>query len=305
LVSKKISSKLKRTTNKQEKNLYKQKKLERNEENMKFRFNSPTIAIYFLFVFLWMNLMINATQYVRLGLEDATLAASSTWSEGYVVDNIKTDTSILKRQWCSQLPSSTPAKTDIYNSLWHSIGGRNNWITIKFPYDVQLRGFRVKRPYSWDGSAFKGYSFQVSDDKGGAWADVHSGTHVGENQLCCDFQTITFDTPTTGNYFRLFMNSNYGYGHHTISYMELLKTEEDEEKKMKEKQMEKEERLLQMAIKLSNEEEELQMAIKLSNEEETNRLKAQELRKQDEDKKNGIPRKTPPNGNKVIKRARK
>jgi len=46
---------------------------------------------------------------------------------------------------------------------------------------------------------------------------------------------------------------------------------EDGKKKMKEEKME--------------EEEELQMVIMLSNEEETNRLKAQELRKQDEDKK--------------------
>jgi len=225
-----------------------------------------------------------------LGLEDATLAASSTWSEGYVVDNIKTDTS--------------PSRPAAANSLWHSRGGTNNWITMKFPYDVQLSGFRVKRPYSWDGSAFKGYSFQVSDDQGNNWTDVHSG--IGENQLCCDFQTITFDTSTTGNYFRLFMKSNHGYGHHTISYMELLKTKEDEEKKMKEEKMEEE--LLQMGIRLSNEEETnrlkiqilrkqdeekkieeeeglLQMAIKLSDEEETNRLKIQELRKQDEEKK--------------------
>jgi len=143
-------------------------------------------------------------------LEDATLAASSTWSEDYVVDNIKTDT--------------LPTRPAAANSLWHSRGGTNNWITMKFPYDVKLGGFRVKRPYSWDNTAFKGYSFQVSDDQGGTWTDVHSG--IGQNQRCCDFQTITFDTSTTGNYFRLFMESNHGYGHHTISYMELLKKDE-------------------------------------------------------------------------------
>jgi hypothetical protein len=79
----------------------------------------------------------------------------------------------------------------------------------------------VKRPSGWINSAFKEYAFQVSVDEGITWANVHTGT--GENQDCCDFQTITFDdNPTIGKYFRLYMHNNWDYGHFTISYMEFL-----------------------------------------------------------------------------------
>ena len=79
---------------------------------------------------------------------------------------------------------------------WHSRGKINQWVTIQFPYYIQLDGFRVKRPNGWDNSGFKEYVFQVSADEGVIWTDVYTGT--GVNQQCCDFQTITFDTPTSG-----------------------------------------------------------------------------------------------------------
>jgi len=128
------------------------------------------------------------------------VTASSSWSKDYTPDKL----------------------VGAGNAPWHGRGqGANGWLMFAFAQPTKLDGFRTKAPKDWDGSSFKDYRFEESND-GKHWKVIKSGQ--GQNQDCkntdCDWQEIRF-TPTTAKYFRLFMVNNWGYGWLSIDQLEL------------------------------------------------------------------------------------
>ena len=100
---------------------------------------------------------------------------------------------------------------DAGNAPWHGRGkGTNEWLMFAFAQPTKLDGFRTKAPKDWDGSSFKDYRFEESND-GKHWKVIKSGQ--GKNQDCkntdCDWQEIRWPS-TTAKYFRLFMVNNWG-----------------------------------------------------------------------------------------------
>ena len=100
---------------------------------------------------------------------------------------------------------------DAGNAPWHSKDKNTNaWLMFAFAQPTKLDGFRTKAPSGWDGSSFKDYRFEESND-GKHWNIIKSGQ--GKNQDCkntdCDWQEIRWPS-TTAKYFRLFMVNNWG-----------------------------------------------------------------------------------------------
>ena len=134
--------------------------------------------------------------FTSLNKAGCRLSASSSWDCGHNPDMIRS-------------ASGNP---------WHAKGsGTHQWIKFAFPRSVTVDGFRTAAHSGWDGSAFKDYRFESSDD-GSSWSTVKSG--VGQNQDCCSWQEIRF-TATTAEYFRLYMIDDWGYKFLSINHLEL------------------------------------------------------------------------------------
>merc|ERR1712227_52843 len=130
-------------------------------------------------------------------LVNTKITASSSWDRDYLPGNIKTS-------------GTNP---------WHAArgtGGMDDYLVFEFAYAVTVNGFRTKAHSGWDGSAFKNYWFEVSED-GVEWTMVQAGQ--GINQDCCEWQEISV-CETTGKLFRLYMVDDYRYGYHSLEEME-------------------------------------------------------------------------------------
>merc|ERR1711972_103662 len=133
-------------------------------------------------------------------LANVQLAASSEWSSSYTVNNLKT-------------AGTNP---------WHNHGseGKTAWITFTFPGPVALKGLRTKAHSSWDGSAFKEFRFEFSQDEGSTWTSFYQGQ--GSNLDCCDWEEIDFGTLTPrSRMFRLVMENPHGYAYLSIEQLQL------------------------------------------------------------------------------------
>ena len=139
-------------------------------------------------------------------LTNVILNASSIYSSGYAIDNVKSE-------------GGNP---------WHSISLGEQWITFQFPSDVSLAGFRTRSPTSWDGSHFNEFSFQYSTDGGSKWTKFYEGN--GSNLDCCKWETVIFGTKhIPASNFQLSMKNNHGYKplntYFVIAQLELLNCE--------------------------------------------------------------------------------
>jgi len=93
----------------------------------------------------------------------------------------------------------------------------NQYIVLDAGAAITLKGFRVKAPSAWDGSAFKNFRFEYSND-GSTWKTALAGQ--GKNQDCCAWQTFSF-AAQHARYYRLYMVDNWGYGFLSIQEMQV------------------------------------------------------------------------------------
>ena len=136
------------------------------------------------------NQGVDQGKWTALNNAGVKVTASSSWSDQYSPDKL----------------------VGAGNVPWHGKGqGKNQWLMFAFAQPMKLDGVRTKAPKDWDGSSFKDYHVEESND-GKNWNIIKSGQ--GMNQDCknddCDWQEIKW-TPTTAKYFRLFMVNNWGY----------------------------------------------------------------------------------------------
>jgi len=136
--------------------------------------------------------------WIALDKADVTVTASTSWSDDY-----------------------NPSKlVEGQNNPWHGRGnGQNQWLQFAFSNDRRLGGFRYQAHTGWDGSSFKDYRFEKSND-GSNWVTVKSGQ--GVNLDCCEWEEITWDGTPSAKYFRLFMVNDWGYKWLSINRLELL-----------------------------------------------------------------------------------
>ena len=133
------------------------------------------------------------TSWSPLDKSGVTVTASTSWSGDY-----------------------DPSKlVEGQNNPWHGRGnGVNQWLKFAFSEPTHLSGFRYQAHTGWDGSSFKDYRFEKSDD-GNNWVTVNSGQ--GPNLDCCEWEEITWDSEPKAKYFRLFMVNDWGYVVHAQS----------------------------------------------------------------------------------------
>ena len=131
---------------------------------------------------------------------------SASWAGGEITASTSWDSSTLPQNL--NKPSGNP---------WHDKGnGKNQWLKFEFPNPINIKGIRTKAPSGWDGSAFKNYELQISEN-GNDWNTVKTGQ--GINQDCCSWQEIDFPQ-STAKFFRLYMKDNWGYGWIAIQEMQ-------------------------------------------------------------------------------------
>jgi len=133
------------------------------------------------------------------GLKSWTLSASTTWNADYPPANIK-------------VASGRP---------WHDKGsGVNQYIVLDAGAAITLKGFRVKAPTGWHGSAFKNFRFEYALVGSGPWSNAIATPTQGVNLKCCAWQTFSF-VPRDAQHYRLYMVDNWGYGWLTIQEMQV------------------------------------------------------------------------------------
>ena len=102
------------------------------------------------------------------------------------------------------------------NNPWHGRGnGKDQWLQFAFSEATPVAGFRYQAHDGWDGSSFKDYRFEKSDD-GDNWVSVNEGQ--GVNLDCCEWEEITWDGWPKAKFFRLYMVNDWGYVVHAVLF---------------------------------------------------------------------------------------
>jgi len=123
---------------------------------------------------------VEATQWV--GLDDWTLAASSTADANSAVDHLKvTDAN----EWHSAMAGEvTPGAADA------EVDSACQHITLTAQTPMELSGFRTRMHQVWNGPSFMYYRFCYSEDDGETWKDAKVGMKTSQDNR--EWQQVIF-----------------------------------------------------------------------------------------------------------------